>query len=62
MRREGITLDEALRPLAADEGEDELVLPETFQGSEYLPEPDQELEQFEEIATSEEPGEENQDI
>ena len=57
MRREGITLDDALRPLAADEGEDELVLPETFESSEYLPELEQEPEQFEEIIIDEEPDE-----
>ena len=57
MRREGITLDDALRPLAADEGEGELVLPETFESSEYLPELEQEPEQFEEIIIDEEPDE-----
>jgi hypothetical protein len=59
MRREGITLDEALRPLAADDGEDELSLPETFEQSESLSEPEQELEQFEEVASSEESEEDN---
>ena len=63
MRREHLTLDEALRPLAGDDGEegdDELYVPETFEGDEFHPEPEQELEEFEEVATSEEPEEENQ--
>jgi hypothetical protein len=55
MRREGITLDEALRPLAGDGEEVESHLTETFEEPEIFPEPEGEPEQFEEIATSEEP-------
>ncbi len=54
MRREHLTLDEALRPLAGDDEEPEPYLPEAFDESEYQPEVEEQLEEFEEIATSEE--------
>ena len=57
MRREHLTLDEALRPLTGDEEEEEIHLTEAFEEQEYSPEPEGELEQFEEIANSEEPEE-----
>jgi hypothetical protein len=55
MRREHLTLDEALRPLAGDGEEVESHLTETFEEPEIFPEPESEPEQFEEIANSEEP-------
>lgn len=59
MRREHLTLDEALRPLAGDDG-DEIYEPETFEEVEFLQEPEQELEEFEEVSTSEEIEEEDE--
>lgn len=55
MRREHLTLDEALRPLTGDGEEVESHLTETFEEPEIFPEPEGEPEQFEEIANSEEP-------
>jgi hypothetical protein len=55
MRREHLTLDEALRPLTGDGEEVESHLTETFEEPEIFPEPEDEPEQFEEIANSEEP-------
>ena len=57
MRREHLTLDEALRPLTGDDEEEEIQLTEAFEEQELSPEPEGELEQFEEIANSEEPEE-----
>lgn len=62
MRREHLTLDEALRPLAGDDADEELFVPETLEEVEFLPESEQDLEEFEEIATSEEPEEDNQGV
>ena len=70
MRREHLTLDEALRPLSADDGDEELFEPETFDEEQPLLEPeqefgsefDQEFEQFEEVATSEETEETNETL
>lgn len=59
MRREHLTLDEALRPLAGDDG-DEIYEPETFEEVEFLQEPEQEFEEFGEVSTSEEVEEENE--
>ena len=59
MRREHLTLDEALRPLVGDDG-DEIYEPETFEEVEFLQEPEQELEEFEEVSTSEEIEEEDE--
>ena len=60
MRREHLTLDEALRPLVGEEGDEELFVPETLEEVEFLPEPEQDLEEYEEVTTSEEPEEEDQ--
>lgn len=55
MRREHLTLDDALRPLTGDGEEEEIHLTETFEEQEIIPEPEGEPEQFEEIANSEDP-------
>jgi RNA polymerase subunit RPABC4/transcription elongation factor Spt4 len=70
MRREHLTLDEALRPLPANDGGDALLEPETIDEQqpliapeqEYLSESDQELEQFEEVANSEGAEETNETL
>lgn len=53
MRREHLTLDEALRPLAGDVGDEEIVVPETFEEDRFISESEQGVDQFEEVATSE---------
>ena len=60
MRREHLTLDEALRPLGGEDADEESFVPQTSEEIKSLPEPERELEEFEEIATSEEPEEDNQ--
>jgi len=60
MRREHLTLDEALRPLP-DEPETfeevELQVPEAESEADLLPNPEQDFEEFEEVPQSEEPEE-----
>ncbi len=53
MRREHLTLDEALRPLAGDVGDEEIVVAETFEEDRFISESEQGVDQFEEVATSE---------
>jgi hypothetical protein len=57
MRREHLTLDEALRPLP-DEPETieevEIQIPEVTSEEEFFPEPEEEFESFEEVPQSEE--------
>jgi RNA polymerase subunit RPABC4/transcription elongation factor Spt4 len=60
MRREHLTLDEALRPLAGDIGDEEIIVPENFEGDEFISESEQEVEQIEEVATSEDFDERDQ--
>jgi RNA polymerase subunit RPABC4/transcription elongation factor Spt4 len=66
MRREHLTLDEALRPLGGDVEDEEIFEPVAFDDEQYVPgtemegDLDQEFEQFEEVTTSEETEEENQ--
>lgn len=55
MRREHLTLDEALRPLSASDEEEYIDFAEAFEEQEFLAEPEGELEQFEEVADNEEP-------
>jgi hypothetical protein len=60
MRREHLTLDEALRPLPEEEEtfeEVEIQIPEATTEADFFPEPEEELEQFEEVPQSEEPEE-----
>ena len=60
MRREHLTLDEALRPLpdeSAEFEEVEVQLPEPLSEEELDSEPAEELELFEEVPQSEEPEE-----
>ncbi|MGW8144414.1 MAG: double zinc ribbon domain-containing protein [Anaerolineales bacterium] len=53
MRREHLTLDEALRPLAGDVGDEEIVVPETFEEDRFISESEQEVDQFEEVGSGE---------
>lgn len=53
MRREHLTLDEALRPLAGDVGDEEIVGPETFEEDRFISESEQEVDQFEEVGSGE---------
>lgn len=70
MRREHLTLDEALRRLPVDDGDEEVFEFETFDEEqpflepeqEFAPESNQEIEQFEEPASSEEAEETNETL
>ncbi len=53
MRREHLTLDEALRPLAGDVGDEEIVVAETFEEDRFISESEQEVDQFEEVGSGE---------
>lgn len=57
MRRENLTLDEALRPLPDETEVDEQVevqVADTFQEVDFVPEPEEEVEEFEEQPQNEE--------
>ena len=60
MRREHLTLDEALRPLAGDVGSEEIIVPEIFEEDRFISEAEQEADQFEEVAASEDIDESSQ--
>jgi RNA polymerase subunit RPABC4/transcription elongation factor Spt4 len=60
MRREHLTLDEALRPLAGDVGGEEIIVPEIFEEDRFISEAEQEADQFEEVAASEDIDESSQ--
>jgi RNA polymerase subunit RPABC4/transcription elongation factor Spt4 len=60
MRREHLTLDEALRPLPGEDEEPETYRIDSFEEGEAQPETEEPAEQFEEIATSEGPEETDQ--
>jgi RNA polymerase subunit RPABC4/transcription elongation factor Spt4 len=60
MRREHLTLDEALRPLPEESEELEeadFPLPEAAPDEDFFPDPEEELEEFEEVPQAEEPEE-----
>lgn len=54
MRREHLTLDDALRPLTLEEEESTVDFIETFAEQESIPQSEEQLEQFEEFAEGEE--------
>jgi RNA polymerase subunit RPABC4/transcription elongation factor Spt4 len=55
MRREQLTLDEALRPLSVEDEVEDIHFADEFEDQELLTEPEEEIEQFEEVVDSEEP-------
>jgi len=62
MRREHLTLDEALRPLPEESGEDEQVevhLQDVFSEADFVSEPEEEIEEF--VEFEEEPQNEEQE-